>query len=196
MPQGSNSATTSSELSGLPTENDANRRQTAPARKLRSCMVCRSRKVRCDKQSPCSNCHRANIACVLAPNDRPPRWMRRLDQHQASRADAPDVPASAMNSVMERVRNLEKMVKELSNELQLAQTTSSSEVPAFDAGKQNHDDNDNIISTSTESAQIPYQFGRLVIEEFSGNRYVGSNFWSRVNDEVRFEHTTRDWYSL
>ncbi|KAH6976630.1 hypothetical protein EDB80DRAFT_739926 [Ilyonectria destructans] len=54
--------------------------KSANPAKLRSCVVCRSRKVRCDKLSPYSNCRRANIPCVVPSNDRPPRWARRLER--------------------------------------------------------------------------------------------------------------------
>ncbi|CAK7223067.1 hypothetical protein SEUCBS140593_005112 [Sporothrix eucalyptigena] len=50
--------------------------------KQRSCVTCRQRKVRCDKLSPCSNCRRADIPCVLPSTERPPRWARRLKQQQ------------------------------------------------------------------------------------------------------------------
>ncbi|ERS96532.1 hypothetical protein HMPREF1624_06736 [Sporothrix schenckii ATCC 58251] len=50
--------------------------------KPRSCVTCRQRKVRCDKLSPCSNCRRADIPCVLPSMERPPRWARRLKQQQ------------------------------------------------------------------------------------------------------------------
>ncbi|KAK1837621.1 fungal specific transcription factor domain-containing protein, partial [Colletotrichum chrysophilum] len=36
-----------------------------PALNPRSCVTCRRRKVRCDKQMPCSNCRRAVIQCIF-----------------------------------------------------------------------------------------------------------------------------------
>jgi hypothetical protein len=53
------------------------------AAKLRSCVTCRQRKVRCDKRAPCSNCRRADIACVFPSLDRPPRWARRIKEAAA-----------------------------------------------------------------------------------------------------------------
>ncbi|CAG8025585.1 unnamed protein product [Penicillium olsonii] len=42
-----------------------------------SCVVCHKRKVKCDRQEPCSNCAKANVECVYrAP---PPRRKRGLD---------------------------------------------------------------------------------------------------------------------
>jgi hypothetical protein len=98
----------------------------APAPKLRSCVVCRTRKVRCDKLSPCSNCRRANIA---PSTDRPPRWARRLERvanNAASNAQASKDTDAAAAQVMERLRNLESLVKELSGQLEQANAAASS----------------------------------------------------------------------
>ncbi|KAL4972411.1 fungal-specific transcription factor domain-containing protein [Aspergillus desertorum] len=35
--------------------------------RLRSCTLCRQRKVKCDRQQPCSNCTRADTQCVFPP---------------------------------------------------------------------------------------------------------------------------------
>src|ERR1700753_1811109 len=82
------------------------------APKLRSCVVCRARKVRCDKQSPCSNCRRANTACLYPKTNRPPRWARRFEHH-ASNAAALDALQDAdpdINQVLNRLHNLEDLV--------------------------------------------------------------------------------------
>ena len=97
--------------------------------KLRSCVVCRARKVRCDKLSPCSNCRRANIACVIPSNDRPPRWARRLERvannAATSAAQASQGAEPAPAHVMEKLRNLEGLVKDLRSQLEQANTASS-----------------------------------------------------------------------
>ncbi|KAH6672696.1 fungal-specific transcription factor domain-containing protein [Plectosphaerella plurivora] len=146
--------TTSSSLTGIPPHPS----------KPRSCVVCRSRKVRCDKRLPCSNCRRANIACVAATSDdRPPRWARRLDRLVAAPAAvAPGQPAQtpdpATVQVMERLRGLERLVKELGGQLQAQQGTPSGSppnaAPSPDGGR------------ATTSAS------------------PSSGFWSRVSDEL------------
>jgi Fungal Zn(2)-Cys(6) binuclear cluster domain len=102
----------------------------APRPKLRSCVVCRSRKVRCDKQSPCSNCRRANIACTFPSTDRPPKWTRRLDRlannATASSSPAPQDGNKGVDQVMDRLRNLESLVKELRGQLEQAHAIASS----------------------------------------------------------------------
>lgn len=168
------------------------------APKLRSCILCRSRKVRCDKLSPCSNCRRANIACVLPSNDRPPRWARRLDR--VTKAAPPlkssqDADSEARDSrvghVMDRLRNLESLVKELSGQLEQANAAasstagSSSSVNSPESSAYERDENRQTSTSSTAgTTNVQKQFGRLVLQDPKQSRYISSGFWSRVNDEV------------
>ncbi|CAJ2506557.1 Uu.00g006870.m01.CDS01 [Anthostomella pinea] len=172
---------------------------SAPRPKVRSCAVCRTRKVRCDKQSPCSNCRRANIPCVVPSADRPPRWARRLERITASAAasaaadstPAPDVDPG-VSQVMERLRSLESLVKDLSGQLEQAQaaalsTGSSPRIDIDSPGSSTHgrDADHRAEQPSTTSAgNVQQQFGRLVLNDASKSRYVSSGFWSRVNDEL------------
>lgn len=172
---------------------------SVPTPKLRSCVICRRRKVRCDKVSPCSNCRRANIACIFPSNDRPPRWARRLERitNEAAGA-APDSPQGAdlqSTHVMERLRNLESLVKELSGQLDQANATASSagggsgaasagNSPASTAGSHARDAERGTKTYSTLGNTAPgvqEQFGRMVLKDANRGRYVSSGFWSRVD---------------
>ncbi len=167
----------------------------APPQKRRSCVTCRTRKVRCDKLSPCSNCRRAQIDCIFPSADRPPRWARRLErlnQGQEQQA-APENAAPAVGQVMERLRTLESLVKELSGQLEHANAASASgTAPLSDASSHVNSprssgqgaEPDHHMEDSTSSASIQKQFGRLVLQDASKSRYVSSGFWSRVTDEV------------
>jgi hypothetical protein len=161
--------------------------------KSRSCVVCRSRKVRCDKQSPaCSNCRRANIACVFPSDDRPPRWARGLvDKANATNSSAPETDEQEVRRVMERLQNLESLVKELSSQLKESQAAnssaggSSSGIGSPDKFISDHDaDSHRDISPASDATGVSKQFGRLVVQNASRSRYVSSGFWSRINDEV------------
>ncbi|KAI1748769.1 hypothetical protein F4782DRAFT_341852 [Xylaria castorea] len=163
---------------------------TAASPKLRSCVVCRSRKVRCDKQSPCTNCRRAGIPCVIPSADRPPRWARRLERvaHNAvageRAAQAVDTPTA---QVMERLRSLESLVKDLSSQLEqahvAANSSSTGNSPASFA--QDPDgEHQKSVPLTMGTGTIQSQFGRLVLDDVSRSRYVSSGFWSRVNDEL------------
>lgn len=198
--------TEASTLITLPTEADNNANNnannannansttnsTAAPQKLRSCVVCRSRKVRCNKESPCSNCRRAGIPCVIPSADRPPRWARRLErvaqnaaaeERLAQAAQAAQPPAAL---VMERVRNLESLVKELSSQLEQAHAATNSSAGTSPASSTQDRDGDHqrAANPATGAGGIRSRFGRLVLSDAQRGRYVSSGFWSRVNDEV------------
>ncbi|TGO58939.1 hypothetical protein BOTNAR_0172g00250 [Botryotinia narcissicola] len=172
---------------------------TATSVKLRSCVICRSRKVRCDKLSPCSNCRRANIPCVLPSTDRPPRWARRLERAGNLAAESngtkPEKEISSNGDpIIERLHNLENLVKELRGQLEHANATAGhfnnngllglggSDISPLDL---NHDlqsfkDNASVKHTS----DVQKKFGRLVLKDVNRSRYISSGFWARMNDEI------------
>ena len=159
-----------------------------PVPKPRSCVVCRNRKVRCDKQSPCTNCRRANIACVYPSNDRPPRWARRLERlTSGAAASNPPVPQEA---VMERIRTLESLVIELRGQLEQARKASSSygggsSVNSPGSSPQHLDPSQQRETSPASDSNVHRYFGRLVLQDSGRSRYVSSSFWSRVDDELK-----------
>ncbi|KAK8062189.1 transcriptional regulator family: Fungal Specific TF [Apiospora hydei] len=174
------------------------------APKPRSCVVCRSRKVRCDKLSPCSNCRRANIPCVLPSADRPPRWARRLDRanlaassSNAQQRTTHDGGAAVL--VAERLQKLESLVKDLTSQLEQAQAsvpTNNSGSPANSTGSSTRREADNRADTPSRnlSRSATRQSGKLVIQDADRSRYVSSDFWSKINDELsalRMDNTHR-----
>jgi hypothetical protein len=160
---------------------DASGRNATPI-KLRSCVVCRSRKVRCDKRAPCSNCRRANIACVLPPTDRPPRWARHLDRlnNAVSNLQASQEPEPVAEDVMDRLHNLESLVQELRIQLEQAKSAANS----TGEGSSGVGSPENSTQSNLSTANLQNKFGRLVLHDSNRSRYVSSGFWSRVNDEV------------
>ncbi|KAJ9482739.1 hypothetical protein VN97_g10679 [Penicillium thymicola] len=163
------------------------RNENATPLKLRSCVVCRSRKVRCDKRAPCSNCRRANIACVRPPTDRPPRWARHLDRLDSavSNLQASQEPEPLAEDVMERLHNLESLVQGLRVQLEQAKSAAnsaggSSGVGSPESSAHGRQSNPSSINTT----HVQNKFGRLVLHDSNRSRYVSSGFWSRVNDEL------------
>ncbi|KAL9097492.1 MAG: hypothetical protein Q9165_000388 [Trypethelium subeluteriae] len=168
---------------------------SVPAPKSRSCVICRTRKVRCDKQSPCSNCRRAKTACVFPSTDRLPRWARRFERraNNASTWDAPppqDIDPN-IDQTLKRLRNVENIVKELSGQLEQARAETSSSrggsstgnspgssIQSRDAGQQKQ------TSPETHTNGIREHSGRLVVQDTSRIHYVSSSFWSRIDDEL------------
>ncbi|SPJ72796.1 uncharacterized protein FTOL_02525 [Fusarium torulosum] len=186
----------------------------APALNPRSCVTCRRRKVRCDKQMPCSNCRRAQIPCVFPAPGRAPRQPRRKDPN------APTKNSSQREiELMKRLRKLEGIVEELSGQIEVesgGKDPSSASSPeaahtgqniSFETSAPNpqrhlsnassHHGNMGMVGDSprgsdatsehSEAARknMHKKFGRLVLNDTGGSRrYVSHGFWSKLNDEL------------
>jgi hypothetical protein len=188
LPSGVSASPSPSEKRATSSGSNLSTPTSAPVPKQRSCVVCRTRKVRCDKLSPCSNCRRANIACVFPSTDRPPRWARRLER-VANNAALNAQPEPADSRVMERLKTLESLVKELSGQLEQANAAATGGSPGVNSpGGSSHDRDTNQPNDALpemNAGNVQKQFGRLVLQDANRSRYVSSGFWSRVNDEVR-----------
>ncbi|KAF4975659.1 hypothetical protein FZEAL_7594 [Fusarium zealandicum] len=185
-----------------------------PAVNPRSCVTCRRRKVRCDKQMPCSNCRRAQIPCVFPAPGRAPRQPRQRDPNAA-----PKNSSQREIELMKRLRKLEGIVEDLSGQIEVesggkgpssagspdvvhgAQPSANDRPatlpPRYPSGASSHA---GILGPSGESPreseaasdqseatrkQLPQKFGRLVLNDQSGSRrYVSNGFWAKLNDEL------------
>lgn len=140
----------------------------------RSCVTCRKRKVRCDKQQPCSNCVRARIPCQFPAPGRAPRRPRKT----------PD------GELLARLRKLEGVVKSLgattddeniltsSGVLDRSLNHAGSYSPSTD-GHHHSDD----VSGRHRMSSLDNNFGRLVLDE-GKSRYVNNSFWANLSNEV------------
>lgn len=179
-------------LSATPSPSPGTRPAQPPGPKPQSCVTCRSRKVKCDKSSPCSNCRRANIPCVFPSRDKPPRWARRLERIANDAKGTQDAADPGVTQVMDRLRSLEGLVKELNVQLEQARAVSNTSAANSPSGQPtgllNPDHEPEHQSASSPAASntsdTHKRFGRLVLEDGSRSHYVSSGFWSRVNDEV------------
>ncbi|KAL1614484.1 hypothetical protein SLS54_009742 [Diplodia seriata] len=80
-----------------------------------SCQLCRSKKLRCSRQHPCSNCSARGVTCIYAA-DPPPRY-------RSAQTDDPTV-------VNARLKRLEEAVEALSKSALPPLTPSSADSPA------------------------------------------------------------------
>ena len=87
---------------------------SGPALNPRSCVTCRRRKVRCDKQMPCSNCRRALIPCLFPAPGRAPRQPRPKDPNAP-----PKTTSQREAELVKRLRKLEGIVEELSGQIEV-----------------------------------------------------------------------------
>ncbi|KAJ1330831.1 proline utilization trans-activator [Microdochium nivale] len=173
----------------------------------RSCVVCRKRKVRCDKHMPCSNCRKANIQCVFPAPGRAPRRPRPKDPN------APPKQASEREvELMKRLRKLEGIVEDLSGQVEF----ETAKHPSSNDGSPNattesgledrrlhidpaqrrtpHSDPGDAAKAghrlsldsgiSSPSIGVRRDFGRLVLNEKGKTKYVSNALWAKVNDEI------------
>lgn len=171
--------------------------------KSRSCVMCRRRKVRCDKTSPCTNCHRAEIPCVFPSEHTPPRWARRLAHvgtSDAGQAPAPD--AGALGQVISRLRSLEGIVSDLGAQMQQVNAQSCGVNVSSDSHSSQASSMAGIAAlgchpegspSAADSPSTRSEYGRLVpaTEEGVSTRYLSSGFWSHINDEVELRQAPR-----
>lgn len=167
----------------------------------RSCVTCRRRKVKCDKNFPCSNCVKGSSECVYPAPGRAPRKPRQGGK----------VVSEREADLIKRLKRLEGVVQELSGQVELEtlrhQTPSTSE----NSPHRDNDSNDSKTHTvrvvgmdeGSKGSWLAKTFrigggpprnafhveaatqglGKLVLEE-GKSRYVASSFWASITDEV------------
>lgn len=137
----------------------------------RSCVTCRRRKVRCDKNSPCSNCVKQGIECVFPGPGRAPRKPRK----------APD------SELLSRLRRLEGVVKSLGLGEHVEENSGISTNPPRAMSLVQDQVSQYSSGDSPEPPEkrgpLDTQIGRLVINE-GRSRYVTNQFWATMGDEI------------
>lgn len=179
---------------------------SGPALNPRSCVTCRRRKVRCDKQMPCSNCRRALIPCVFPAPGRAPRQPRPKDPNAP-----PKSSTQREAELVKRLKKLEGIVEELSGQIEVESSgkgassagspealnvAAASKSASSLAGQAHRSATESSGPSPNEPGTLEHPFsrnkdineqlGRLVLNDHKGStRYVTNGFWSKLNDEVR-----------
>ena len=148
----------------------------------RSCVTCRRRKVRCNKENPCSNwleplpassllstdleySVRAGIDCIFPGPGRAPRKSRK----------PPDA------ELLARLKKLEGVVTRLGAQVDengVLHNGKKDELP-----QQFHSNSPDSQTGDSHKPSIDKHLGRLVINE-DRSRYVSNQFWASMGDEV------------
>ncbi|KAL8769399.1 MAG: hypothetical protein Q9209_004627 [Squamulea sp. 1 TL-2023] len=162
-----------------------------------SCGTCRERKVRCDKNQPCSTCQRAKVPCIFPSAKRLPR------KRQGERKKTNEKLLQRLNrleALVEKAGLDEKDEKdekdgptvEKQKESSVCTTTNSSpgKIANGDLLRKKRERSE----TSQSSGSQP---GGKTALEGEMSRYLGSNFWANLSDEVEglrleLNHTSED----
>ncbi|KAK2771776.1 hypothetical protein FQN53_004890 [Emmonsiellopsis sp. PD_33] len=171
----------------MTTNHHPNNNLPPPRPQIRSCTLCRYRKVKCDRQQPCGNCARLDASkCIYPPGPgRAPKRPRRRDVLETR--------------LLERLASLEDIMRRLEG------GRRQEEGMGMDMGNVGDDEDDEdegegvisigsgsgsggSITTTTTAASssnqpVEQQIGRLVIDE-TRSCYVSNVLWARLGDEV------------
>lgn len=163
---------------------------SAPPTQLRTCTVCRQRKVKCDRQQPCSHCIRSGCDCVYPTGrGRAPKRSRRFVEGQ----------------LVDKLTRLETIIQRLasesaSNSKELQESTNSqaegnavrppqaaaevSEVASATVSPQHAQSQGNHDPISA-LASLEGHLGRLVIDD-KKSFYVSNPLWATMTNEVSY----------
>ncbi|KAF5604337.1 bikaverin cluster-transcription factor [Fusarium pseudocircinatum] len=126
---------------------------------LRSCTFCRQRKVKCDRQKPCSNCLRANNDCF----------------YPAGRGRAAKKSTRTLDTrLVDRLQKLENLIKQLTSQVDATDNSLPS-----GSGKNREE----ILDGAAHDASIDQQLGRLLIDD-SKSYYVSNILWANLGNEI------------
>jgi hypothetical protein len=149
---------------------------SSPHLNPRSCVTCRRRKVKCNKEDPCRNCLRAGTECIFPGPGRAPRRSRKL----------PDT------ELLARLRKLEGVVQSLGAQTDDHAVASAhpSDATKFQPQTSQYTNGRSPILVPSDSPMdvSDKPVGRLLVND-DRSRYVSNGFWTAMSDEVR--HHTR-----
>lgn len=157
-------------------------------RRINSCLACRQRKLKCNRQQPCSNCGRAGRECVFL----------RLDSHHSAHKN--------LTAVKEQTALLEKSLER--NTAVAKSTKSGSRSPE---DEDEGGDEDDLLVTSLELALLGIQDAAYTHEEDDDsdddlydlgfrfgkmrvNERVGGFFHPQMADEVGMPSTPPGYF--
>ncbi|KKK19414.1 hypothetical protein P175DRAFT_0503918 [Aspergillus ochraceoroseus IBT 24754] len=136
---------------------------------IRSCTLCRQRKIRCDRQQPCASCIRVAAKCV----------------YPAGPGRAPKRPRKAVEArLLAQLSRLETIVRCLEPEgAGRSDRASSGQTHAERADQDRESIAPPTSSTAHSEPETDLQIGRLIIDE-TQSCYVSSAVWARLGDEI------------
>lgn len=135
--------------------------QPRPTHSTFSCVTCRRRKVKCNKQFPCSNCAKAGTTCAYPLPERATRRSRKPRRN---------------DDLVARIKKLEGLVDELNGSQTGEQHRAGGPKAEGEHGKE---------TSTTDSTRLEQAFGRLLVDE-GKSRYVASSVWAGLSEQVRW----------
>ncbi|KAF3480959.1 fungal specific transcription factor domain-containing protein [Arthroderma uncinatum] len=151
---------------------------TPPTLKPYACVLCQQRKVRCDRQSPCSGCRKYEVNCIYRPPPPPRRRKRRSPE---------DVLLARLRKYEELLTGLGVDVNKIDEQKAdspptAPETSGSSSVAATAAA-----DGDTVGGARTEpkgeETELHNQFGRMIIGD-GKSQFLENSLWVNLSHEI------------
>ncbi|KAF5698317.1 transcription factor [Fusarium globosum] len=137
---------------------------------LRSCTFCRQRKVKCDRQKPCSHCLRANNDCSYP-----------IGRGRAAKKPTLDT------RLVDRLQKLENIIKQLTSQVDATANALSSGDGTYEEESVSTPDgmrnNPSRVDNADPGASVDQQLGRLMIDD-SKSYYVSNILWANLGNEI------------
>ena len=139
-----------------------------------SCVMCKKRKVRCDKGHPCENCARKQIDCVYNKNGK-----------RRTRGPGKQRAGERIEQMTSRVAQLERVLGKLRSgghgeKSPLGQENLESVSQAASAKKSMNTES---VQPAEDGNDLDRSAARLLVKE-GKSQYIRNNFWATINDEV------------
>lgn len=141
-----------------------------------SCIRCFERKVKCDKENPCSNCVKSRVECVFRT---PPAPRRRKKRPQEE-------------ILLARLKQCEDLLRSKGIEVDTSdvpgQSAAPSDPPSHDTSLPSPDTGMTGNRPPSESIFFPGanpKTGQLIVDQ-GKSRFIENNLWASVSEEVSF----------
>ncbi|KAF2718020.1 hypothetical protein K431DRAFT_288068 [Polychaeton citri CBS 116435] len=132
-----------------------------------ACQACQRKKIKCDRTFPCGQCSRSGLHCV--PSTRKPRA-----RHAVKRG--------VDSELRSRIAKLEGLVETLSSDVATGNGSSKSEAGGANAST-------SALAWSSQAGESPIERpqrqGSLDDSSPAATKYVASDFWSTLSNEVQ-----------
>jgi Fungal Zn(2)-Cys(6) binuclear cluster domain len=128
---------------------------TTETKKSHACQLCQQRKIKCDKNSPCSNCRKSSTECEFVAPQAPQRRKRKLPDEE----------------LLAQLQRYEKLLKAhgipLHSEVEEVETLFTGDSNS----SRSRTDASIAPKASTDEASINLKIGKLIVED-GRTRYV------------------------
>lgn len=148
-----------------------------PTLKPYACVLCQQRKVRCDRQSPCSGCRKYEVNCIYRPPPAPKRRKRR----------------SPEETLLARLRKYEELLVGLGVDVSnIDEHKSDSHHAAPEAsGLTYNSGSGSKIDPDGDQEDLKNQFGRMIIRD-GKTHLLENSLWVNLSSEIGDPDTILD----